>query len=232
MRYKFTLLATLLIASQTHAAAFYGAILCKNEDYECHKVKKGETWERLFPNAEKRDIAMRVNRTNKQIWPGMTIAIPKNLESLTIYDVAPFPRFIDAPGRKTIFISQKDLAYGAYNASGELIWWGPVSSGRDWCSDVGEHCGTPVGEFLITRKQGIDCISSKFPIEWEGGAPMPFCMHFYGGFAIHGSYDVPGHRDSHGCVRTFIEDARWLNEEFVEVGNGKTATQVIIGPIS
>lgn len=44
---------------------------------------------------------------------------------------------------------------------------------------------------------------------------MPYCMFFQGGFAIHGSSDLPGHHASHGCVRVLVKDAQWLNEEFV-----------------
>lgn len=65
----------------------------------------------------------------------------------------------------------------------------------------------------------------------DGGALMPYCMHFFRGYALHGSYDVPGFRASHGCVRMFIEDARWLNEEFIDLpGDGMKGTRVVIEP--
>lgn len=217
------------LAAGPAMAKRYGQKLCKKPDYTCLKVRGGQSWERLFPDAEQRDIVMRVNRTNRRIWAGMVIAVPKNLQNLTIYDVSPFPRYIDAPGEKTLYVSQKDLAWGAYDTDGELVWWGPISSGKNYCGDVGQACNTPSGEFRMIRKQGIECTSSKFPIETNGGAPMPFCMHFFRGFAFHGSYNVPGYRDSHGCVRLFIEDARWLNREFISTGS--KGTKVIIGPI-
>ena len=53
---------------------------------------------------------------------------------------------------------------------------------------------------------------------------MPYCFFYNGGYAIHGSYDVPGYHASHGCVRIFVEDAKWLYREFVKVGE----TQVLI----
>ena len=49
-------------------------------------------------------------------------------------------------------------------------------------------------------------------------------MFFHGGFALHGSYEVPGYHASHGCVRMFVNDAKWLNEEFV----GQERVPVII----
>ena len=54
-------------------------------------------------------------------------------------------------------------------------------------------------------------------------------MHFFMGFALHGSDIVPGYPASHGCVRLFTEDARWLNEDFVETAEeGSAGTRVVI----
>ena len=67
--------------------------------------------------------------------------------------------------------------------------------------------------------------SSKYPIGCEGKscAAMPYAMFFYNSYAIHASNDVPGRNASHGCIRVLREDAKWLNQEFVEVG-----TKVIV----
>ncbi len=229
-------LSAILIIMQisTAAASRYGKRLCgSSPDYYCIKVKRGDSWARLFPNAEDRDIVKRVNRTNKRLRPGNVIAVPENISQLTIYDVSPFPRYIESTGEKVIFVSQKELAWGAYDRDGELKWWGPISSGRDYCSDIGSGCATPLGSFRVIRKQGSDCISTAFPRRrsgYNGGAPMPYCMHFFRGYAMHGSSDVPGHRDSHGCIRLFIEDARWLNQEFIDLpGSGNRSTRVVIG---
>ena len=63
---------------------------------------------------------------------------------------------------------------------------------------------------------------------------MPYCMHFFRGYALHGSSTVPGYRASHGCIRMFIEDARWLNEEFIDIpySDEYKGTKVIIEPIT
>lgn len=211
----------------------FGDELCKSEEYICMTANANDTWETFFANPEERDIVKRVNRLNIRLRPGMKIAVPKNIERLTIYDVSPFPRYIHPDGEKTIYVSQKQLAWGAYDASGELIWWGPLSSGTANCSEALGGCKTPSGSFRIIRKQDIDCVSTAFPIRANGengGAIMPFCMHFFRGFALHGSEVLPGYRDSHGCVRMFIEDARWLNEEFIELPGegGIKGTRVII----
>ena len=129
-------------------------------------------------------------------------------------------------------MSQKKLAWAAYDQDGELLWWGPISSGLEKCPNVRGGCSTPSGSFRIVRKQEIDCISTVFPRRAngdDGGALMPYCMHFFRGYALHGSYDVPGYNASHGCIRMFIEDARWLNEEFIDLpGGGMKGTRVVI----
>ncbi|CEK10881.1 enhanced entry protein EnhA [Legionella hackeliae] len=214
----------------------YGESLCTQPDFFCIQIKSGQTWSNLFPNSEARDIVRRVNRMNVRLRTGMIIAIPKNLDRITIYDVSPFPRYIESDGEKTIYVSQEKLAWGAYDEDGELLWWGPISSGIDKCPGVIGGCVTPTGSYRIIRKQDIDCVSTAFPRRADGnngGAEMPFCMHFFRGYALHGSEEVPGYRASHGCIRLFTEDARWLNEEFVDIpGGGVRGTRVIIGGVA
>lgn len=221
------------IVSQLWAETRYGEKFCNLPDYDCIRVEAGDRWETLFPNPEEEDIIRRVNRMNINLKAGMIIAIPKHIENLTIYDVSPFPRYIESIGEKTIYVNQEYLAWGAYDDQGELVWWGPLSSGSGQCGAQSGFCQTPTGFFRVIRKQDIDCISTAFPMRADGvngGAEMPYCMHFYRGYALHGSSDVPGYRASHGCVRIFIEDARWLNEEFVDLpGVGMKGTRVIVG---
>lgn len=142
------------------------------------------------------------------------------------YDDQPFSSYINPPGKKLIIVDPRAHAWAAYTSDGQLIRWGDASAGRNYCPDVHRACRTVTGTFTINDKGGPGCISHKFPIETNGGAPTPYCMHFYKGFAIHGSHEViPGRNLSHGCVRLYPEDARWLNQEFANVG-----TRVIIRP--
>jgi len=223
---------TLLIQGNAFARIIYGSTLCDNNDYFCITTKSNDTWENLFPTDQARDIVKRVNRMNVRLRPGEKIAIPKRLDEISIYDVSPFPRYIEPTGEKMIFVNQDKLAWGAYNDEGELVWWGPISSGSGQCRSEG-NCVTHPGSYRVIRKQDIDCVSTVFPIRTNGesgGAVMPYCMHYYRGFALHGSPSVPGYRASHGCVRMFIEDAKWLNEEFVDVpeAGGIKGTRVIV----
>jgi L,D-transpeptidase catalytic domain len=231
-----TLIIMILLIESAWAYKRYGEIICQDPDYLCLKIKKGQSWENLFPVLEIRDIMQRINRMNVRLKAGSIIAIPKNLDRLTIYDVSPFPRYIEPSGEKIIYISQQKLAWGAYDERGELLWWGPISSGADKCRAVIGGCATPTGSYRIIRKQDIDCISTAFPRRFQGdngGALMPYCMHFYQGYALHGSEEVPGYRASHGCIRMFTEDARWLNEEFVDLpGGGMKGTRVVVDEVN
>ena len=210
----------------------FGEALCHTEGYSCIKARAGESWGTLFPNEEERDIVQRANRMNTPLKSGMTLAVPHNLETLSLYDVSPFPLHINSKGEKTIFVSQKKLAWAAFDETGVLVWWGPISPGMSFCPNVYGGCVTPTGAFRMIRKQDYDCYSTAFPKRPDGnngGTAMPYCMHFFRGYALHGSNTVPGYPASHGCIRLFIQDARWLNEEFVTVpGDGELGTRVII----
>lgn len=132
---------------------------------------------------------------------------------------SPLPQTIAAPGQKTIKINLSKRVFGAYDSSGNLLKWGRVSGGKNYCPDIGRSCRTPTGSFTIYSKKGSECKSSRFPLP-NGGARMPYCMHFHGGYAMHGGH-VPNYNASHGCVRLHHEDARWLNQQFVQVGSTK-----------
>lgn len=226
------LLSLMMISLPAHAIKRFGERYCNNPDYFCIKIRPGDSWDSLFPYAEEQDMVRRINRMNIRLRAGMIIAIPKNIERLTIYDVSPFPRYIKSPGERTIYVSQKQMAWAAYDDDGELLWWGPISPGSMRC----QGCATPSGSFRIIRKQDYDCVSTAFPRRANGdhgGAEMPYCMHFFRGYALHGSATVPGYPDSHGCVRMFTEDARWLNEEFIDTADtGYAGTRVIIDDIN
>lgn len=215
------------------APVYYGAALCKYPQYKCIKVGRGDSWKKLFPNEEQRDLVQRVNRTDNGIYSGKVLAVPKNLEEVTIVDLAPFTHYI-AERERQVIIDQDKLAWAAYDENGKLVKWGPISSGRTKCPDSAGSCLTLTGIYRVFSKEDAKCKSDIFPIG-RGGAKMPYCMFFHKGFAMHGSDDIPGYRASHGCVRMFNRDAEWLNKEFVEAGNDKNnrvGTKVIVRPVT
>lgn len=128
-----------------------------------------------------------------------------------------FPSYRPPTGSKIIIVDPNQHAWGAYGPDGVLVAQGPASTGKAYCPDLGQPCKTPAGLYSVYRKGGADCKSSIFPIP-KGGAPMPYCMFFSGGYALHGSYDVPNYNASHGCVRLHPSDAEWLSDNFVTIG--------------
>lgn len=131
---------------------------------------------------------------------------------------------IPPPGEKVIIVNPRIHQWGAYSADGKLLRSGTATAGSGWCRDLGRPCRTKSGHFRIYSLGSFGCKSSKFPRP-RGGAPMPYCMFFNGGQALHGSYEVVRGNVSHGCVRVNVDAARWLRFEFARVG-----TKVIIKP--
>lgn len=224
-RHLIAVLLTSLLATSltTQAKEYYGSHLCGYPGFKCIKIQRGDTWARLFPNKRDREIVKRLNRTNIALRYRSWIVVPDNISKINNLDISPLPHSMNTEGKKLLYVDLSKHAFGAYNPEGELIHWGPVSGGQPYCSDVGRSCKTILGSFKIYRKQGPGCKSTKYPIETNGGAPMPYCMHFKGGYALHGS-QLPGYHASHGCVRLFFDDAQWLNKHFLDIGTPVTVT--------
>jgi L,D-transpeptidase ErfK/SrfK len=204
-------------AGTTQASPHYGGDLCAYDEFKCQKVKRSDTWAKLFPDEHQREMVKRLNRMNVPVINRSWIVIPTNFKDLEYLDLSPFPKQLDEPtGKSHLIVDLSDQAFGAYDASGQLVYWGPMSGGKGYCEDTNSYCRTVKGSFKITRKQGPECVSSKFPLETDGGAPMAYCMHFYRGFAMHGAL-LPGKHASHGCVRLFQADAKWLSLNFAKI---------------
>lgn len=128
-----------------------------------------------------------------------------------------FPVKREPTGKKLVIFDPKATAWAAYDADGNRVNTGRASGGQQFCSDVGQPCKTVSGKFRVFRKEGAECVSKKFPIG-EGGAPMPYCMFFHNGYAMHGSLHVPDYNASHGCIRMLPSSAKWLSDNFVDIG--------------
>jgi lipoprotein-anchoring transpeptidase ErfK/SrfK len=134
------------------------------------------------------------------------------------------PSSIRSQGEPVIIVNPRVHAWGAYTADGKLLRSGLASAGSSWCEDLGHPCRTKTGSFRISSLGSEDCYSRRFPLG-EGGAPMPYCMYFNGGQAIHGSNELAYANISHGCVRVSVDDARWLRYNFSHI-----STKVIVEP--
>ena len=133
-----------------------------------------------------------------------------------------FPLELDATGRKRFLFDPKLAAWAAYDAEGHRVMTGSASGGKEYCDDAGAPCRTATGRFHVYNKRGLDCRSGEYPVETSGGAKMPYCMYFFRGFTIHAAYEVPTFNTSHGCIRVWPSAAKWLNEQFIDIGTEVT----------
>lgn len=143
---------------------------------------------------------------------------------------APVPEYLHGLAEKVILVDPNKHAWGAYNSNGKLIRWGIATAGANSCRDSDGSCRTAIGSFRIYSLGGAGCTSRKYD-----DAPMPYCMYFNGGQALHGSSAVEFSNVSHGCVRMHNDDAQWLRYHFVEapkLSNNFRGTRVIIRPYS
>lgn len=125
-----------------------------------------------------------------------------------------------ASSPQNIFIfSPQALQWAVYNRAGVRVGIGKGVGGADFCADIKEPCRTVEGIYHILRKKDANCISKTYPIDEVGGAPMPHCMFFYRGYAIHGSNSLPDINSSHGCIRVKPEAAEWMNKNYMSLGS-------------
>lgn len=158
------------------------------------------------------------------------IALLFLLVSLCSY--ASFPPSIPPEGQKKIIVDPRIHKWAAYNEDGQLVKSGMATAGSNYCRDIRKPCRTEVGSFRIESLGEANCKSRTFPLP-KGGAPMPYCMFFNGGQALHGSNQVVNGNVSHGCVRLHVKDAKWIRYNFAEEPNSNNeglGTIVIIKP--
>ena len=125
---------------------------------------------------------------------------------------------------KLLVIDLNNFEWRAYQ-NGQLIRSGFALGGQRSCPEFSRSCKTPQGHWKILFKARYIRHSSRYPVECNNkricGAKMFWFSQFHPeGIGIHGatSDKLPRKHASHGCVRTTIEDAKWLNREFLEIG--------------
>lgn len=106
-----------------------------------------------------------------------------------LFSFASLPTSISPQGEKQIIVNPRIHMWGAYNEDGKLVKSGMATAGSNYCHDLGRSCRTKVGRFRIDSLGDAGCKSRKFPLP-RGGAPMPYCMFFNNGQALHGSNQV------------------------------------------
>ena len=133
-----------------------------------------------------------------------------------------YPEHIRSTGQKQFVFDPKAWSWAAYDKDGNRLMTGAASGGKDYCEDVGQPCRTVTGTFRVYNKRGLGCRSGEFPVETKGGTKMPYCMYFFQGFTVHAAFEVPYANSSHGCVRVWPSAAKWLNEQFIDIGTQVT----------
>jgi hypothetical protein len=121
-------------------------------------------------------------------------------------------------GRNVFIFDPHHLIWAIYNKEGARVGLGPAAGGKDYCPDIKKLCRTVVGSFTVFRTEDKNCTSKTFPIDEGGGAPMPHCMFFHKGYAIHGSSSPLNKNASHGCIRVSKKAAAWMNENYITPG--------------
>ena len=112
---------------------------------------------------------------------------------------SPMPRKVPelSGEKKAILVDLPAQVFGAFE-SGELVRWGPVSSGD-------QRHQTPSGSYHLNWRARVH-VSTENPA-WV----LPWYFNFASqkGIGVH-EYTLPGRPASHGCIRMLAVDAKWL----------------------
>lgn len=160
------------------------------------KIQQGETFSNIcFADSSCMEIFMKINRIDTRHFPiGKKVFVPVDLSKARSY--VPVPKHLaDSRGEREIRIFLNMQYFGAYE-NGELLFWGPCSSGST-------RRRTPPGMFYVNYKERM-----KRSLKYDN-APMPFSINYHNGYFIH-QQSLPGYPASHGCIRLLTRDAAKL----------------------
>jgi|SRR3990172_2184011 len=205
--FLFVLFPLLAYSQITEAGRLKARPLCKinhpsdgNVDWECRRIKNGETLESLFGDRWI-DVA-RFNRIDRRhAYPGVSLKVPKELEDIA--DFTPMPKEYPPAEKdaKFILVDLSEQFLGTYEY-GRLVYSFPVATGEDVHK-------TPAGKFRITAFSRNHRSSKYFIEDTATPYPMNYGLRFFiskGGisFWMHGR-DMPGYPASHGCLGLYDE---------------------------
>lgn len=137
---------------------------------------------------------------------GDTLALPARPEHFDLDPRAysPFPAQYDGAAEidKLVIVDKDVQAWAAYE-NGQLIRWGPASTGA-------EGTPTPTGRFNMNWRE-LERVSTESPPGQEWRMRYVMNIHNHRGIHLHQYDSVPsGPPVGHGCVRMILPDARWL----------------------
>jgi LysM repeat protein len=109
-------------------------------------------------------------------------------------------------GEKWIDVNLSTQTLLAYEGA-QVVYTARVSTGVSWYP-------TPAGTFYIQRKYRYDDMTggSRARGDYYYLPDVPYCMYYYAGYALHGTYwhNNFGTPMSHGCTNLSTADAGWI----------------------
>ncbi len=151
-----------------------------------------------YPEKQLKTI-LAINRIEKnRVRTNRPLIIP-DCASEDFNTYSPFPENINLLGciPKTVLINKRIQAFGLYE-NGELVKWGPVSTGK---SSTKTPSGLNYGNYKAKRK--ISTVDESWVL------PYYFNFMNFEGVGVH-QYALPGYPASHGCVRLYMDDAKYI----------------------
>lgn len=169
--------------------------------YTVDSLRSAAHLDSLLNNFSEKEIKniLALNRMDRnRLRPGKKFIVPE-CASAEFKDFSPFPENISfmkcVP--KTVLISQRVQAFGLYE-NGKLVKWGPVSTGKN---STRTPNGLNYGNYKAREKV------STVDKSWV----LPYYFNFmnFEGIGTH-QYALPGYPASHGCVRMYMDDAKYI----------------------
>lgn len=151
----------------------------------------------------------RADRNHLTRLPEIVVPDRWDLHELAYSPMPQYSSWAAEQGGKVLIVDLPSQVFGGYE-DGQLVRWGPVSSGR-------EAKPTPPGlSYLSWRSRArYSSVDPTWYMEWY------FNFDPKHGLALH-KYSLPGRPASHACIRLLERDAKWLFEwgEAPRIGRG------------
>jgi lipoprotein-anchoring transpeptidase ErfK/SrfK len=164
-----------------------------------YTLENTKEWLKKNESPANLEIALAVNRTDKQFFVKMDSVIIPTDRSGDIAFYLPFPVEVPylADVDKILFFSYPTQTFAAYE-NGILVYTGPTNMGR-------KKDPTPTGLFFTNWKaeESISTFDDEWKLLWN------FNIENKKGVGFH-QYDLPGYPASHSCLRLHEKDAKDL----------------------
>ena len=173
----------------------------KEISYSIDSLKTRKDLDSLFNSYSEDQLKtiLALNRIEKnRLRPNRPIVIPDcTSEDFNTY--SPFPEQMNMLGciPKTVLINKRVQAFALYE-NGQLVKWGPVSTGKNSTKTPN---GLNYGNYKAKRK--ISTVDESWVL------PYYFNFMNFEGVGVH-QYALPGYPASHGCVRLYMDDAKYI----------------------